>query len=269
VNQNSKVGVTTMTSNKPYPGTQAVVRAISLLKVFSDEHDEWQLTDLAKEVGINKTTAFRLLKALEGEGLLARDSESNAYRLGFEMVTLGGLALRSNDIRSVTHPILESLAATTRETASLEVLIDSETLILDEVLGTHLMSGAKSIGTRWPAYATSTGKAMLATFPLDEINRRLPQRLEPLTEFTISSRELLIKELNQTQVRGYAVAWEELELGLVAIGAPLRNYDGGTVGAISLAGPTRRLTRERLPGIGGLICEKAREISRRLGYPAL
>lgn len=256
-----------MTGDKPYPGTQSVVRAISLLKVFSDEQPEWQLKELAEEVGINKTTAYRLLKALEIEGLLNRDPESNAYRLGYEMVTLGGRALRSNDLRAVAHPVLESLANSTQETATLEILVGTETLILDEVLGRHLMSGAKSIGTRWPAYATSTGKAILSAMPVEEVERRFPNRLTLLTEFTISSRDLLIKDLSKSFIRGYAVAWEELELGLVAVGAPLRNYNGEIVAAISLAGPTRRLTEKRIPEIGTIICEKAREISRCLGFP--
>ncbi len=255
-----------MTADKPYPGTQSVVRAISLLKVFNDERSEWQLTELAHEVGINKTTAFRLLKALEGEGLLTRDPESHAYRLGFGMVSLGGLALRSNDLRSVAHPELESLSMSTHETASLEVLIDAETLILDEVLGKHLMSGGKSIGTRWPAYATSTGKSILSALPVEEVKRLLPEELTPLTEYTITSRSLLLEDLRRSFIRGYAVAWEELELGLVAVGAPLRNFDGHVIAAVSLTGPTRRLPRDRIPEIGNMICEKAREISRCLGF---
>jgi len=255
-----------MTADKPYPGTQSVVRAISLLKVFNDERSEWQLTELAHEVGINKTTAFRLLKALEREGLLTRDPESHAYKLGFGMVSLGGLALRSNDLRSVAHSEMESLSASTHETASLEVLIDAETLILDEVLGKHLMSGGKSIGTRWPAYATSTGKSILSALPVEEVKRLLPEELTPLTEYTITSRSQLLEDLGRSFVRGYAVAWEELELGLVAVGAPLRNFDGDVIAAISLTGPTRRLPRDRIPEIGKMICEKAREISHCLGF---
>lgn len=255
-----------MTASKPYPGTQAVIRAISLLKVFSDERSEWQLTDLAHEVGINKTTAFRLLTALESERLIARDPGSHTYRLGYGIVTLGGLALRSNELRSLSHPELEALASTTQETASLEVLSGSETLILDEVVGKHLMSGVQSIGTRWPAYATSTGKAILASMPAEEIKDRLPGQLVALTPKTIRSLETLGQDLELTRERGYAVAWEELELGLVAVAAPIRNFDSETVAAISLAGPTLRLTKDRLPRIGSLVCDIAHRISLRLGH---
>ena len=254
-----------MTISKPYPGTQSVIRAISLLKAFTDDHSEWQLTDLAQEVGINKTTAYRLLTALESEGLVSRDPGSNVYRLGFGIVSMGGLALRSNEMRSVSHPELEALASATQETASLEVLSGSETLILDEVIGKHVMSGAQSIGTRWPAYATSTGKAILASMPADEIKKRVPEQLPALTPKTITSLDILIQDLDRTRARGYAVANEELELGLVAVAAVLKNYDGETVAAISLSGPTMRLTPEQIPNIGLMVCEKAQQVSVRLG----
>ena len=251
---------------KPYPGTQSVLRAITLLKAFSDEHSEWLLSDLAQEVSMNKTTAYRLLTALESEGLVTRDPGSNAYRLGFGIVAMGGLVLRSNEIRSLCHPELEALATSTQETASLEVLSGSETLILDEVVGKHVMRGAQSVGTRWPAYATSTGKAILASLPADEIKKRLPEKLLALTPHTYSSLAMFDQELERTRVRGYAVANEELELGLVAVAAVLRNHDGEPVGAISLSGPTLRLTPDQIPNIGLLVCAKARHVSVQLGY---
>jgi IclR family acetate operon transcriptional repressor len=254
-----------MTISKPYPGTQSVMRAISLLKAFTDDHSEWQLTDLAQEVSINKTTAYRLLTALESEGLVTRAPGSNAYRLGFGIVAMGGLALRSNEMRSLAHPELVALASASQETASLEVLSGSETLILDEVVGKYVMSGAQSIGTRWPVYATSTGKAILATMPAEEIKKRLPEQLLALTPNTVSSLEMLNHDLERTRARGYAVANEELELGLVAVAAVLRNYDGEPVAAISLSGPSIRLTPDQIPNIGLMVCDKAQQLSVQLG----
>ena len=254
-----------MITTKAYPGTQSVIRAISLLKAFTDEHSEWRLTDLAREVSINKTTAYRLLTALESEGLVSRDPTSNAYRLGFGIVAMAGLALRSNEVRSLSHPELEALASITQETATLEVLSGSETLILDEVAGKHVMSGTQSVGTRWPAYATSTGKALLASMPAEEIKGRLPEQLVALTPNTFSSLEMLNQDLEQTRTRGYAVANEELEVGLVAVAVVLRNYDGEAVAAISLSGPAIRMTPDQIPNIGSMICDKARQVSEKLG----
>src|SRR5262245_12218403 len=110
-------------TNVPYPGTQAVRRAVALLKAFTDEQPEWGLTELARALKLNKTTAYRLLTALEKEGFVAR-SPADAYRLGPEAIALGGRALRSNDLRSVSHAELEWLAQITKETATLEVFAD-------------------------------------------------------------------------------------------------------------------------------------------------
>jgi DNA-binding IclR family transcriptional regulator len=254
-------------TKQAYPGTQAVLRAITLLKAFTDEQSSWKLSDLARHVDLNKTTTFRILTALESEGLITRDANDEAYRLGPAALTLGGRALRANSLRTVARPFLERMAAETQETAALETLSGIEVLIIDEVLGTHVMTGTQSIGTRWPAYATSTGKALLAALPADEVARRLAGRLTAWTPHTITALPALQADLASTRRRGYAVAREELEVGLVAVGAPVRDYDGRCVGAVSLAGPSQRLTSERTPAFGARVVAAALAIARQLGYP--
>lgn len=253
-----------MTTTRPYPGTQSVVRAISVLKAFTDEQPEWNLTPLAQALGLNKATTFRLLTALESEALVIRDPQSDRYRLGPAVVTLGGRALRANNLRAVSHGELQALASEANETASLEVLHGAEVLVLDEIIGTHVMTGAQSIGSRWPAHATSTGKALLAAFSREQLRCLLPIPLPTYTPQTRSSLDALWDDLELTRRRGYAVACEELEMGLLAIGAPVVNFDGETVAAISIAGPTHRLA-QREPELGALIRDHARRISRRLG----
>jgi IclR family transcriptional regulator, acetate operon repressor len=251
---------------KPYPGTQAVLRAVALLKVFDDAHPEWALNELAQKTGLNKTTAFRLLSALESEGLVARGPGGETYTLGPEIAVLGGRALRRNNLRTVTRPELEALAAATGETASLEILADDEILIIDEVLGEHLLSGTQSLGTRWPIHATSTGLALLAFMRETRRERLLQRPLLPVTSHTITDLTALRAHLEQIRAQGYAAADEMLELGLVAIGAPLYNHDGQVVAAISVFGPKLRLTSERIPVIGRLLQETAVRISAQLGY---
>lgn len=254
-----------MAATMPYPGTQSVVRAISVLKAFTDEHPEWNLTPLAQELGLNKATTFRLLTALESEALITRDPESDKYRLGPAIVTLGGRALRANSLRAASHGELQALANESHETASLEILHGWEALVLDEIAGSHVMSGSQSIGSRWPAHATSTGKALLAALDEEQLRQRLPNPLPPYTPHTITGWDALLADLVCTQQRGYAVAREELEIGLMAIGAPVLNHDGEAVAAISIAGPTLRLTVEREPELGALLRAYARRISKRLG----
>jgi DNA-binding IclR family transcriptional regulator len=239
---------------------------MALLKTFDDNRPSWRLSELAREVGLNKTTTFRLLSALESEGLLIRAQDGESYVLGPEVVVLGGRALRANNLRALVRPELERLAAQTGETTSLEVRAGSDVLVVDEVLGDYLMSGVQTIGSRWPLHATSTGLALLAFMPQAERERLLAMPLAAVTPQTITDPGRLARELAAIRRQGYAVANEGLEAGLVAIGAPLYNHDGEALAAISVAGPKLRLTAARAAEIGSLVAAAAAGISLRLGY---
>ena len=145
-----------------YPGTQAVRRSVGLLKAFTADRPQRGLAELARAVGLNKTTAFRMLAALEGEGMVERTPAGDAYRLGPELLLLAGRAGGAHDLRAAARTELEALARATRETATLEVLVGRATLILDEATGGHMVGARPSLGTSWPAHATSTGKVLLA-----------------------------------------------------------------------------------------------------------
>lgn len=259
-----------MSETKPYPGTQAVVRAFAILKAFTDERPSWGLTDLAQEVGLNKTTTYRLLTALESEGMISRDGASRngreLYTLGPETVVLGGRAQRQNNLRTVARPYLEQMAQQSGETASLDLLIDNAVLIFDEVIGDRLVGSVSSLGTRHPAYATSTGKAIMACLPEAALAALLVEPLTAITPHTITDTAVLHQQLAEIRSRGYAIADQELEDGLVVVAAPLHNYDGQPTAAISLGGPAHRFTPTRTAEIGALVQQTAVAISNRLGY---
>ncbi|MBK8900596.1 MAG: IclR family transcriptional regulator [Anaerolineaceae bacterium] len=255
------------TKTQPYPGTQSVLRAMSLLKAFDDERREWGLAELAQEVGLNKTTTFRLLTALESEGMVARRPFAETYTLGPEIVVLGGRALRANDLRSLAKPELEQMAGASGETATLEIISgEDHVLIIDEVIGHHLVGSSQSLGTRWPMVATSTGVAMLAHLPEERVAAILARPLVALTRKTVTDTAVIRQELAQTRQRGYSYLQEWLEEGLIVVGAPLFNHDGQVVAAISLGAPANRFPAEREPEMGQLIKQTARCISEKLGW---
>jgi DNA-binding IclR family transcriptional regulator len=251
-----------------YPGTQAVVRAVGLLKAFTPDRPERGLADLSRTLGLNKTTAYRLLAALESEGMVERAPDGDGYRLGPELMALGGQARNAQNLRDASRPTLAALAHDTRETATLEVLVGFETLIVEEAMGRYVMGSMPSVGTRWPAHATSTGKTILAFLSEVERNRLLPRVLGRITARTLTDRAALERELRRVRERGCALSQEELEPGFVAVGAPVRNADGRVVAAISVGGPRVRLTPETIAGIARRLPEAAGEISERLGYRA-
>jgi DNA-binding IclR family transcriptional regulator len=259
-------------SGRRLAGTQTVVRALRLLRAFSDARPEWSLADLSRELKLSKPTAFRILVALEEEGLVVRPDPSGAYRLGPTAIELGARAQRANSVAVAARPDMESLTGGTGETSSVEVLDGDETLILDEVQGGHLIGTSPSVGTRWPAHATSTGKILLAAaLQRDpELVRRLARRsggrLRGVTPCTIRSPSRLVAELARVSRQGYSTAIGELEAGYVAIAAPIQRHDGATIAALSLGGPSTRFTDARLPGLIRAVREAAGRISQRLGW---
>ena len=219
-----------MIPNGSCSGTQSVVRAISLLKLFSDAQPEWSLSDLARAAELNKTTAHRLLTALERAGMLARSRHTGAYRLGPEIIALGGRALRSNDLRSAGLAELETLAARVGEAATLEILVGDQVLILEEIPASYLIAPWQTIGTRNPAHATSTGKLLLAFLPPAERAAALHPPLARLTEQTITDLDALERQLECIRACGHAAACGELEPDYVAVertGAQPRRAGGG------------------------------------------
>jgi len=249
-----------------YPGTQSVARAIALLKAFSDAQPEWTLGELAQATGLNKTTAFRLLSALEAERLVMRNPLSGAYRLGVGLIELGGVAMRSNPLRAISRPQLLTLAEQSGEAATLEVLVEDSVLVIDEVASSNPMGMTQDVGSRLPLHATATGKVLLASRPDAEVELLLAEPLEPLTDQTIVDRAQLRAELARVRQEGIAIGVGELEPGFTAVAAPIVDRERQVVAAISVGGPSLRLTAARLPAIAAMVQMSARQISRQLGY---
>jgi DNA-binding IclR family transcriptional regulator len=253
-------------SSKAYTGTQTVLRAVALLQRFSDERPSWNVTDLAEAVNLNRTTTYRLLTALESADLVTRDGDGESYRLGSSLIVLGGRAQRANRLRPLAHPELIQLVAASGETATLEILAEGEMLIIDEVVSERLLSGTQSIGTRWPVYATSTGLVLLTHLPQAQVAGLLAGSLTAITSRTLTDVEHIRAKLAQVRQDGYAVLAEALELGYVAIAAPILNDEGHPIAALSVGGPMMRLTNERIGEIGRLVQAAAERVSYQLGF---
>ncbi len=242
-------------------GAQAALRAIRLLKLFTAEAPELQLAELSCLSGLNKTTTHRLLQALLSEELLDRNPATSAYRLGPGMMALGVQALSSNDLRLRARPFLKRLAEETGETATLEVPIDDTMLILDEVTSKYFVGASGNVGTRWPIHATSTGKALIA-FEQDGPDR-LRSTLQALTPRTITEFSALEKQLGDIRRRGFAETIDELEEGFSGVGAVVRGGMGEILGALSICGPSQRMTESRRAQLGATLCSVATRLQPR------
>ena len=250
-----------MRDQAPPQGAQAALRAIRLLKLFTAEAPELQLAEISLLSGLNKTTTHRLLQALHSEELLDRNPGTGGYRLGPGMMALGVQALSSNDLRLRARPLLRRLADETGENATLEVPIEDTMLILDEVTSKHFLGASGNVGTRWPIHATSTGKALIA------FEQRGPERLGPklasLTPNTITQFDRLEIELGDIRRRGFAEVVDELEDGLSGVAAVVRGGMGEVLGALSICGPSQRMSENRRAQLGMTLCKVATHLQPR------
>jgi IclR family transcriptional regulator, acetate operon repressor len=248
-------------NTRPISGTRSVLRAISVLKTLGGSGSAYGITELGTATGLSKATVFRLLGALESEGMVAREVSTGLYRLGPELIALGASALSTSDLRIVARDELVRIAEESGEAATLETLSEGEILVVDEVQGRFLFGATPEIGRSWPSHATSTGKILLAL----SADAQTPSRFPKFAPRTISSRAELDRELTRVRHQGYAVAVDELEPGLVAIAAPIINHLGLVVAALSINGPGTRLGPKRRRALIPKLLRAANRVSRRLG----
>jgi DNA-binding IclR family transcriptional regulator len=250
-----------MSSSSPPQGAQAALRAIRLLKLFTPLQADLTLAEVSRQSGLNKTTVHRLLSALRSESFIEKSPLDGRYRLGPALMALGVQALSSNDLRLRARPFLMQLAKQSGETATLEVPVDDSMLILDEVSGSHFLGAAGNIGTRWPLHATSTGKAVIA---FDDAGvSRLDVKLDALTPQTITELDQLRQQLGDIRRCGYAETVDELEEGFSGVAAVVRGGAGEVLGALSICGPTQRLSAQRRAQFGATLCKVAEDLQPR------
>lgn len=247
-------------------GVQSVDRAVSVLEILA-QRGEAGVSEVAAEIDVHKSTAFRLLGALEARGLVEQASERGKYRLGFGIVRLAGAVTGRIDIAEQGRPVCERLAAELGETVNIAVLESHYAINLYQVRGPGAVTAHNWVGQLTPLHATSSGKLLLAQLSAKSRNALLKEAgLEKLTPHTLTAKTRLEKNLDEARERGYAISVEEFELGLHAMAAPVHGRDGDVVAAVSASGPAYRFTVERMHELAPLLLKGAQEISHRIGY---
>ncbi|WP_328860588.1 IclR family transcriptional regulator [Streptomyces sp. NBC_00306] len=244
---------------------QSVDRAVSVLESLA-RHGEAGVTEIADELGVHKSTAFRLLGVLENRGLVTQSKERGKYCLGAGMLRLAGAAAVRLDITQEGTPLCRELADEVGETVNIAILDDDAAVNVAQARGAASVTTYNWLGRRTPLHATSSGKVLLAHAPAAVRERLFAAGLERYTERTVTSPADLDSQLAEAAGQGFAIAAEELEIGLNAVAAPVYTHDGTVIGAISASGPAYRLGEELLPKLAKRTMAVAEELSRRMGY---
>ncbi|GGV23589.1 IclR family transcriptional regulator [Streptomyces spectabilis] len=244
---------------------QSVDRAVSVLEILA-RHGEAGVTEIADELGVHKSTAFRLLGVLENRGLVGQAKDRGKYFLGAGVLRLAGAAAVRMDISQEGGPVCRELADELGETVNIAVLDDDAAVNIMQARGPASVTAQNWLGRRTPLHATSSGKVLLAHLPTTLREGLVARTLPRLTERTVTGTVALRGELETVVERGFATAVEEFEVGLAAVAAPVRAHDGKVIGALSASGPVYRLTEDRLTELAKRTVAAAVDLSRRMGY---
>ncbi len=256
-----------MTPARQHSTLSSVRNAARLLKEFSPGTRELGVTELARRLGIGKSTAHRLLHTLAEERLLERDPDTGSYRLGLAMYELGASAAMNTNLHEASTPVMDDLRNATRETVQVAVLDGREVVYVERRESPHTLRLFGRIGHRNDAHCTSTGKVLLAALSPEELEAVMLEWVLPRqTPYTITDPQVLLAQLDEVRRRGWASQFNETEMGAGAVAAPIRNGLGHVVASLSVAGPTQRLQGDSLQRMSRLTVEAALAISRRLGF---
>jgi DNA-binding IclR family transcriptional regulator len=246
----------------------SVATAIRLLKAFSEHEEELGVSALAQKLGVAKSTVHRLAVTLVSEGLLEQDPRTDRYRLGVGLFGLGTLVRRRMNLSNEARPFLFDLRTRTGETILLGIPAETEVMYVYNLESPQALRMRSDIGVRRPAHCTAVGRAIFAYAPQTVIDRVLAGTLPRRTPKTVTDKAALRAILAGVRERGYAIEDEECEPGIRCVAAPVRGADGAVAGAIGIAGPSQRLSLEKLAELSKPLLVAAAAVSVRLGYVA-
>jgi DNA-binding IclR family transcriptional regulator len=262
--ETNETGETNGTGAGSAAPVQSVDRALTILELLA--HDgESSVTQIAAGLGVHKSTAFRLLATLETHRLVEQVNDRGRYRLGVGNLRLAGATTARLDVVSEARPVSRQLAADTGETVNITVRSDTSALYLDQQAGSSALQSHNWVGQRIPLHATSNGKVLISELSESDLAEALPD-LPRFTDQTTTSRRRLLEELAEVRRLGYALAIDELEIGLTAAAAPIRSAHGDIIASMSISGPTFRLDQARLDEEVPKVVAAALEVSHRLGW---
>jgi DNA-binding IclR family transcriptional regulator len=248
-------------TTSPPTGTQAIERAAELLVRLIESDQAWSTVELADELHLPKSTASRLLRALERHELVQRDPANGTLRPGSVLVQYARRGAGNLDLVALARPTLDRLAEASSETVNLAVPSGNGVETVAQVDSGYILGATNWVGRQLVLHASALGKVLLAAgaAPVADV-------LEAATPATIVDHDALQRDLALVRQRGYATSVEELEPGLLAVAAGVRERSGAVIAALAISGPSIRLEPRNLDRLGTLLVVEADALSARLGY---
>lgn len=246
--------------------TPAVTRAADMLDLLADHGQPMSVAALARELGIPRNATYEIANTLVARRLL-RSLDDGRVGLGLRLFELGSYYASTLDLLTEAGPVVEDVVRECNETTNLSVLDGRHVVYLIKRDSSRPVRAISAVGRRIPAHATAVGKAILAALPREEVQRRLGGGpLERLTSSTVTDVDVLMRQLEETVARGYAVDDEESSPEVCCVASHIRDRTGAVVGGMSISAPRSRMGQARRAELADLVIRATSELSRRLGY---
>lgn len=250
-----------------YYRIRAAERALKTLCLFTVARPQLSLIEIARELKVHKSTAHRTVLTLKNMGFLRWDASTGRYTLGLKLLELGTVVLSTLELRKQARPHLERLQQDTGQTVHLGVLDDGEVIYIDKIEGPGSIKLYSAVGKRVPAHCTAVGKVLLAHLPPSVAKRILMQKgLKRYMPATMVSLPALMAHLEEVRQKGYAVDRLEHEPFVHCVGAPIRDYTGQVVAALSVTVIAAQLSDEEIKRYAALVKEASAQISKDMGF---
>lgn len=250
--------------NEKYYFVSSLAKGLRILELMAEKGD-MSASQVAACLQTNRAASHRFISTLRDLGYVEKTTDGK-YTLSFKALELGMMKLDRFEIRQYAHPYMQEIALAFRETVNLGHWDRGAVIHLDKINSTEILRMDLGLGALAPAYCTGLGKAILAFLPEVELEMYLQSvRFEAYTPSTIVTPESLLEEIVRIRSLGYAVDNEELSIGLRCIAAPVIDYTGRPSYAMSVSGPTQRMTDERLQTIRDTLLPVCRRLARQTG----
>jgi IclR family KDG regulon transcriptional repressor len=244
----------------------AIKRCFDLIDLLADKDKGLTVTEIHRTLRLPLSSAAAILYTLQALGYIEKDKESSRFTLGTKIYSYSHRRSEPQDIAGRCHAVLEQLVAESGLTGHIAVMRDGESMYIDRVPSSGLIQFSSYVGMRWPLHASGVGKALLAFLPEEELAQILKYLpLSKMTQYTVTVRHQLEKQLKEFRRLGYAWEISEGEPGVACVAAPIFGIAGAPLAAVSVTGTTHQIREDRMPELGLLVKRFAAAMSTRLG----
>lgn len=247
---------------------QSSEKLLTVIEALSKQEEPVKLQDLAKQLSMNVSTVLRFLTALQNKGYAAQDTDTGRYYLTYKLCGIANRIVSHIDIRNLASPYLRSISQIFGESANLSIEQNNMVVYIEVLNGPNqMLTTLQRIGNIAPMHCTGVGKLFLLNYSEPQIDRLIAEKgLQKFTDNTLTTKEALCAALETVRKNGYAFDDEECEIGARCVAAPIRDYTAKVVAALSVSGPSTRMTDALIFGKLPFLLDAAAEISARLGY---